>query len=109
MKGKVLTGFSVFVVLCFSFLSAGISSEKKETKKSALGMTLQVDGMVCSECAKKVEQCLMKLKGVKSVDVSYEENQAEVEYDPKKVTVKKMIDALKKKGYKAKEKKESSE
>lgn len=109
MKAKLLLSSIFVLAFTFGALSEAFSSETKETKKSALGMTLQVDGMVCSECAKKVEQCLMKLKGVKKVEVNYDENQAVVEYDPKKVTTKKMIDALKKKGYKAKEKKESSE
>src|SRR3990172_13184092 len=104
MKAKLLFRMMLIFVIAFGASSTGFSSEKKETKQSALGMTLQVDGMVCTECAKKVEQCLMKLKGVSHVEVNYDANEAVVEYNPKKVNVKKMIDALKKKGYKAAEK-----
>ncbi len=97
--------FAVMGMFVFSVFSARASETKKQ-EKAALGITLQVNGMVCSECAKKVESCLMKLKGVKKVSVDVDENKASVEYDAKKVSVKKMIQALKKKGYDAKEKKD---
>lgn len=93
------------VMAVFSFSQAR-ASETKKKDSAVLGITLQVNGMTCSECAKKVESCLMKLKGVKKVSVDVDENKASVEYDTKKVSVKQMIKALKKKGYDAKEKKD---
>lgn len=93
--------FAAIGMVVFS-LSTARGSETKKKGKAVLGITLQVDGMVCNECAEKVGSCLKKMKGVKSVDVDIDENRAMIEYDPKKVSVEKMIKALKKKGYDAK-------
>ncbi len=107
MRSKTMGLFvvsSVFAVMGLVLVLAfsARASETKKPGKAALGITLQVNGMVCSECAKKVESCLMKVKGVKKVSVDVDENRAYVEYDAKKASVSKMIKALKKKGYDAK-------
>lgn len=39
---------------------------------------LEIEGMSCSHCVKKVEDALKKVKGVKSVKISLAEKKAEV-------------------------------
>ena len=40
--------------------------------------TIFIEGMSCGGCAKRVEEALKSVKGVKSVSVSLEEKKAEV-------------------------------
>jgi len=42
--------------------------------------TLNISGMTCGHCVKHVTEALKKLKGVKSVSVSLENNNALVEH-----------------------------
>lgn len=64
-------------------------------------VTLKVEGMTCGGCVLGVRKVLTKLDGVTKADVSYERGQAVVAYDPGKVTVEKIIDAIETLGYKA--------
>lgn len=96
---------SVLPLAMLFVLSASVFAADKATQKATLSMTLHVKGMVCGSCSKKVGSCLTKMKGVKSAKVNLDENQAVVEYDPKKVKVGDMISALKKKGFDATEQK----
>lgn len=57
-------------------------------------VTLRIEGMTCGGCAIATRKVLMRLAGVARADVSYEEKQAVVTYDPAKVTVPQMIAAV---------------
>ena len=46
--------------------------------KEKIVKTLNVEGMSCMHCVKKVETALKEVKGVKSVNVSLENKTAEV-------------------------------
>ncbi len=46
--------------------------------KEKIVKTLNVEGMSCMHCVKKVETALKDVKGVKSVNVSLENKKAEV-------------------------------
>lgn len=46
--------------------------------KEKIVKTLNVEGMSCMHCVKKVETALKEIKGVKSVNVSLENKTAEV-------------------------------
>jgi len=48
--------------------------------------TLRIDGMTCAGCAVAVKMAAGKVDGVTGVNVSLEENQAHVSYDPAKTT-----------------------
>lgn len=63
--------------------------------------TFDVKGMTCGGCVIGVRKVLTRLDGVTKADVSYERRRAVVTYDPAKVTVEQMIDAIKTLGYKA--------
>lgn len=63
--------------------------------------TLHVEGMTCGGCVVGVRKVLTRLAGVTKAEVSYEHSRAVVTYDPQKVTVEQMIEAIKTLGYKA--------
>jgi copper ion binding protein len=62
-------------------------------------ITLKVEGMSCMHCVGRVEKALTSLDGVESAKVSLEEKEAKVEYDPDKVDIEKMEDAIGEAGY----------
>ena len=64
-------------------------------------VTLKIDGMTCGGCVIGVRRVLTRLDGVRSAEVSYENQRALVIYDPAKVTVEQMIAAIKTLGYEA--------
>jgi copper chaperone len=58
--------------------------------------TIAVEGMTCNHCKMTVEKGISELKGVTLVKVNLDLNNAEVQFDPDKVTLadikKKIID-----------------
>lgn len=66
---------------------------------------LKVDGMTCGACAIHIQNELQGVKGVKEAEVSLEKKEAIVKYKEGKVTVAKLIEAVKKAGYQASVKK----
>lgn len=73
-----------------------ISSVAEEEK-----VTLEVKGMTCGGCAIAARTVLERLDGVQRAEVSYEKSRAVVTYVPEKVTIERMIAALKELGYTA--------
>lgn len=61
----------------------------------------KIKGMHCASCAMSIDWALEETDGVKSVKTNYAKSETQVEFDPKKVTEKTMIAAIKKVGYKA--------
>ena len=53
-------------------------------------VTLGISGMTCGGCVRSVTNVLKALDGVAKADVSLEENNAVVEYDPGKVQVEQL-------------------
>jgi copper chaperone CopZ len=64
--------------------------------------TIRIEGMTCGGCAVSVHQALVKRDGVKSVKVSFEKQQAIVTYDPAKVSLEQLTEAIDQTGFKAK-------
>ena len=64
-------------------------------------VTLHVEGMTCGGCTIATRKVLTRLPGVARADVSYEQKQAVVTYDPAKVTPAQMIAAVKTLNYTA--------
>ena len=58
-------------------------------------VTLSIEGMTCGSCVIGVRRVLTRLDGVRSADVSYENQRAVVTYDASKVTIEQMIAAIK--------------
>ena len=65
-------------------------SEIKVEKKPGEAV-LKIRGMCCSGCANYIQKLVMKMEGVESAKVSYEERKAIINYDPKKVSEEEII------------------
>ena len=63
--------------------------------------TLDVQGMSCEACVGHVTQALQGLNGVQSAQVSLADKQAVVTYDPARVQVVRMVEAVAEEGYQA--------
>ena len=63
--------------------------------------TLGVHGMMCEACVGHVTRALVGLDGVQAAAVDLAKAQATVTYDPAKVGVRQMQDAIEDEGYEA--------
>jgi len=63
-------------------------------------LKLKIEGMHCSSCAMSIDFDLEDM-GVKSAKTSYAKQETEVEFDEEKIKPQKIIDQIKKTGYKA--------
>jgi copper chaperone len=63
--------------------------------------TLPIEGMSCGSCVSNMKRTLKGLDGVSTVEVSLEQRNATVAYDPKKVKPEQIQAAVNKAGYKA--------
>jgi len=63
--------------------------------------TLNITGMHCASCAGMIERSLKKVPGVKEANVNFAAEKARILYDRALATTDKLIDAVKKAGYKA--------
>ncbi len=64
-------------------------------KKISLGVT----GMHCASCALTIERALSRAKGVKSANVNFANEHANIEFDAAKTSEEELIKAVKKTGY----------
>ncbi len=60
-----------------------------------------IKGMMCDACVGHVTKALLGLEGVQKADVSLETTSAAVTYDPAKVQIAQMADAIADEGYEA--------
>ena len=67
--------------------------------------TYLVEGMTCSGCERTVSKVVSNIEGVASAKADLTSSTVSVEYDPLKVTIDKIKDAVNKVGYKFVEKK----
>lgn len=63
--------------------------------------TLQIEGMSCAHCQKRVEEALKGVKGVKSASVDLEGKSTEVTFVPAKASRDQLIKAVEAAGYTA--------
>ena len=63
--------------------------------------TLDVQGMSCGACVGHVTRALQALDGVQSAQVSLQDKQAVITYDPARVQVAQMVEAVAEEGYEA--------
>lgn len=102
MIGSLAMSFSsVFVVLNALTLNLFKLKNNKERKyKKMEEIVLEIDGMACMHCLKRVEDALKNINGVKEVKVSLEEKNAIIR--GKNLRKEVLIDAINKAGYQAK-------
>jgi copper ion binding protein len=75
---------------------AGVPASTENTKKSVL----KVSGMSCGSCVSTVKKAATKVEGVADAVVSLEKGEAEVSFDPAKVTPEDIAKAITKAGFK---------
>ncbi|MBU0761576.1 MAG: cation transporter, partial [Candidatus Altiarchaeota archaeon] len=60
----------------------------------------KASGMECPSCEKIISRTVLKIKGVKEINASYEDAEVKVTYDPKKTSTSEIISKVFDKGYK---------
>ncbi len=65
-------------------------------------MVLQIEGMNCPSCAATIEKSLSRLNGVSNPGVNFATRKASMEYDPTRVELKEIRNAVERAGYKVK-------
>jgi copper chaperone CopZ len=99
----------VLIVAAFPYYSEAVAklllaNKPPETVPAAPRLeraSLAVDGMDCTACATVIEKKLKDLVGVQSAIVSYEQKQATIEFDARKVTIAQLEHAIQDAGYHA--------
>ena len=69
------------------------------TKDNAKKISIGVTGMHCASCALTIERSLSHAKGVKSANVNFANEHANIEFDPAKTNETELMKAVKKTGY----------
>mgnify|MGYP001022793083 FL=1 len=72
--------------------------EDNENKREII---LPISGMTCASCVRAVERAIGKLEGIIEVSVNLATEKAKIVYDPSKVRISQIKDAVAKAGYKA--------
>ncbi|HUX90680.1 MAG TPA: cation transporter [Gallionellaceae bacterium] len=62
-------------------------------------LTLNIKGMTCGGCVKSVTSVLQKISGVSKVEVSLEQNQANITYDPAQAKLAQFTAAIEDAGF----------
>ena len=65
-------------------------------------ITLDVIGMGCQNCVETITNALNNTDGVQKVNVSLDDEEAEIEYNAKKLDVDELINVIQASGYDAK-------
>jgi len=55
---------------------------------------LNISGMTCMGCVGSIENVLKEITGVSGADVSLKNKQAKIQYDPEKVDIEQLKDAI---------------
>ncbi len=61
--------------------------------------TLDIKGMDCAGCARVIRHSLTQLDGVQEAEINYNEATALVQFDPNKVSAKRIIQSVEKAGF----------
>ena len=93
--GRLTAGVAALLLLLAVPAAAGpVKQELRET-------TIAVSGMFCSSCSSAVEQALEKIDGVAEARADLKADQVRVRYDEIKVTPRRMAEAIRRAGYRA--------
>jgi Cu+-exporting ATPase len=78
--------------------SAGYEARVRHDHERARG-TLDVSGMHCASCVGSIEGALSALEGVAEASVNLATERASVVYDPRRTSVRELVDAVERVGY----------
>ncbi len=62
---------------------------------------LKIAGMHCTSCSLSIDMDLEDMEGIKKSHTSYAKQETEVEFDPDKISLEKIIETIAKTGYTA--------
>lgn len=110
---KVIYGSLIFM-LSVMILFGCTDSTKKSTapdnvKSEQISIEIPIEGMSCLSCTASVKHTLSDLNGVTNVKVSLKNKKSTLQYNPKKISLDSIIQAIAKIGYKAGKPKKCSE
>lgn len=95
----------LFIFLMLTFLLVGCNEQKKEQEGVAAEkvreMIIPVEGMSCNACVANIKSTLKPMEGVHGVAVSLEQRNANIAYEPEKVTPEQVQQAINALGFKA--------
>ncbi|KEI01591.1 copper-translocating P-type ATPase [Clostridium botulinum] len=80
---------------------AGYSAQEEKNTKT---VTMKIDGMTCTACAKAVEKVTRKLEGVEKAEINFATEKLYLEYEPSKVRISSIKKKIEDAGYIATEK-----
>lgn len=96
-------------LLLFPYLysSSGKSVSNVKMEDNMKKLVIEVEGMTCEGCAQAIKSALLKVQGIKMVDVNLEKKESVVglENDVKDIPVNEILTAIDNAGYKSKIKK----
>ena len=87
--------------ICGATLTGKVFASDSEGHGGSEKVECKVDGMTCGACVNKVKTALEQCDGVLGVEVSKKDGTAIVEIDKDKVDAEKLIEVIKKAGFKA--------
>lgn len=103
------TYLSIITVLAFVFLSfpyyshylilESQMSQKGFDNSNLVTLSLNVEGMTCTGCEQHITHEVNRLPGIASVNTSYKDGNATIEFDETKTTEEQIIDAINSTGY----------
>ena len=90
----MITKISAITVLAFFLSIVLVIAEAKEET-----ITLNIRGMACGQCAKRVEDELKKMDGVKEAKVNFEDAKAVIKIEKDKINAEQLSEAIIKMGF----------
>ena len=82
-----------------SKIEANTSDTASSSSTAKFTITMKIDGMTCEACAAGLEGAFKQVSAVASANVSYENRQATVSYDPKSVTSEQLAQVVTQSGF----------
>jgi len=74
-------------------------ANKKQLSPKTAKASIDITGMTCTTCAATIEKGLKETHGVEQANVNFASEKASVEFDPEKVNLSEIKDAISKLGY----------
>jgi copper chaperone CopZ len=74
-----------------------------KNKQTGDKLTLKIDGMHCTSCSLNIDGELEDMEGISEANTNYVKSISEIIYDPKKVSINSIKQAIVKLGYKVNE------
>lgn len=103
--GIVVWGVSVALAVGFWTVPLLASAPRSQfvmttsADKNMMTTTIDIDGMACQACVRRVERTLKSLSGVHDATVNLAEKQATVAFDPSRIDVQLMLASIRESGF----------